>query len=123
MSDSERRDAIEISEEFPDGCSTDHLSGAEGSVHKVGVGASGPLKQHLRGLPPERKLHLIPNFSEAVTLLIDRMKKGVKFKMSLTCETAFQNPLTFLERFRNKNQRLFLLELDSSAIWTESDSY
>ena len=88
----------------------------------MGVEGSGPLKQHLRGLPPERKLCLIPNFSEAVTLLIDRLKKGVKFKISVTCETAFQNPLTFLERFRNKNQTL-LLEHDSSAIWTESDSH
>ena len=111
LSDSERKDAekflLKEFRQFPEGCGTDYLSCAEGSVHKVGVEGSGPLKQHLRGLPPERKLCLIPNFSEAVTLLIDRLKKGVKFKISVTCETAFQNPLTFLERFRNKNQRLF----------------
>ena len=78
LSDSERRDVAEISEEFPEVCITDYLSCAEGSAHKVGVGGSGPLKHHLCGLPPERKLRLIPNFSEAVTLLIDRLKKGVK---------------------------------------------
>ena len=111
LSDSERKDAekflLKEFRQFPEGCGTDYLSCAEGSVHKVGVEGSGPLKQHLRGLPPERKICLIPNFSEAVTLLIDRLKKGVKFKISVACETAFQNPLTFLERFRNKNQRLF----------------
>ena len=111
LSDSERKDAekflLKEFRQFPEGCGTDYLSCAEGSVHKVGVEGSGPLKQHLRGIPPERKLCLIPNFSEAVTLLIDRLKKGVKFKISVTCKTAFQNPLTFLERFRNKNQRLF----------------
>ena len=111
LSDSERNDAekflLQEFCQFPEGCGTDHISCAEGSVHKVDVEGSGPLKQHLRGLPLERKLRLLPNFSEAVTLLIDRLKKGVKFKISVTCETEFQNQLTFLERFRNKNQRLF----------------
>ena len=111
LSDSERKDAekflLKEFRQFPEGCGTEHLRCAEDSVHKDDVGGSGPLKQHLCGLPPERKLRLIPNFSEAVTLLIDRLKKGVKFKMSVFGETAFPNPLTFLERFRNKNQRLF----------------
>ena len=111
LSDSERNDAekflLQEFCQFPEGCGTDHISCAEGSVHKVDVEGSGPLKQHLRGLPLERKLRLLLNFSEAVTLLIDRLKKGVKFKISVTCETEFQNQLTFLERFRNKNQRLF----------------
>ena len=108
LSDSERKDAEKflLKEfcQFPEGCGTEHLRCAEDSVHKDDVGGSGPLKQNLCGLPPERKLCLIPNFSEAVTLLIDRLKKGVKFKMSVIGETAFQNPLTFLERFRNQEQ-------------------
>ena len=59
--------------------------------------------QNVSARLPERKLRLIPTFSEAGTLLIVRLEKGVEFKMSVTCETAFQNPLTFLERFRNKD--------------------
>ena len=69
------------------------------------------------------ELRLIPTFSEADTLLIVRLEKGVEFKMSVTCETAFQNPLTFPRAIQEQGLETLSLELESSAIWTESDSY